>query len=84
MPLQHALQAIARLDALLHQSFAVGDQDSSFTNRQRRNPHCWDEVGSQQTGELDGIPRVGFDPCRADQLHGQGMSHGDLAHERLQ
>ena len=68
VPLQHALQPISCLDPLLDQAFAVGDQRSKFTNGQRGNPHCRDEVGGEQAGELDRITRIGFDTCGANQL----------------
>ena len=71
MTLEHALQAITCLHPLLHQSFAVADQGAYLAHRYRGNPDGWDEVGCEQTGELDGITRIGLDPCGADQLHGK-------------
>ena len=59
MALEHTLQAITRLDPLLDQSFAVSDQRSPFTNGQRRDPYCRDEIGGEQTGELDRITCIG-------------------------
>jgi hypothetical protein len=69
--LEHVLQAIMRLDPLLHQSFAVGDQGAYLAHRYRGNPDCWDEMGCEQTGKLDRITRIGLDSCGADQLHGK-------------
>jgi hypothetical protein len=69
MTLKHALQTMTRLDPLLDESEAQGDQCASFTHRLWRNPDGWDEVGSEQASELDCITRIGLDACGADQFH---------------
>jgi hypothetical protein len=77
--LEYSLQAIASLGPLFDESFPVGHQGAYFAHSDRRNPDGWNQIGGEQSGELDGIPRVGFDPCSADEFDSERMSHRHAA-----
>src|SRR6185295_2066298 len=71
--MEHAVEAVAGLGALLDQPLAMGNQAPQLTDVGWRNPNSRYKVGGQEPSKRDGVAGIGLDLCRDNQLDGQGM-----------